>query len=515
MEKEQQKIQKEQKKIEKEKEKLRIKEEADSIKENNRKLKEERKKKIPELTDEHIALTFLSKIDDDLLYDKKLQRFYLFNYDNLLWEEVFFEVISTMFSDFIIQFIDDEILMCDDAIKIEKFEEYKIKICSTRTHKDVLFQVKNRLKDSSKFIEDNFNYAVTLFPFGNYVYDFSTGSSRLRVKEDYFTITTTNVYKHDYNNEWIQQYIRELLMTDDQKYVDSFLFILSFFLTNNNSMKKLLILLGPSDSGKSGILALISIIMGDFYVPAPKRLFIQGKSESVLQTELPPLIFKRLSGISELKDTETFNEDLMKRISGDDRTINCRTQNVYNVIKILAKLLIISNEMPNTKDPVLLNRFIYVNFKNKFEKSDKKKKEIESMSDDFFSCLCHYATKLVSNEFKVDIAPQMIDYKNEVLEDRPSTSKDFCSTCLDFTNDFKNDRIKKLRLYNIYLSYCINKGLDKETKVEFYKELSMEPFNLSKATNRIIKTMGEEFFTGIKMKSNWNDDEEEINERLL
>lgn len=475
-------------------------------------IKEERKRKLPELSDVYLATHFLDRIGDIILFSKKLNAYYLFNEENLLWEDVPFERISTLFSHFLIEFLDELISKSTNDINIEKYEDYKVKVCNTSTQKDLLFQVRNHIQDKSKFIDKVLNFAETLFPFGCNVIDFSTGKIRPRLKEDYFSMTTDNEYITDYNKDWIETYFKDLLMTDDPEYIKIFSLLLSSFLTTDTTIKKIMTFIGEPNSGKSVLLLLIRSVFGDFHITAPKRLFIQSKSESVLQTELPPLIYRRVATISELEDTDKFNEGLIKNISGGD-PVQCREDKTYNEILLTSKLLMISNYMPMTKDKALRDRLLCINFKNSFSKSSEKAKEILSMKNHLFSYLCDYAIQLVDLKYKIEPSPQMIEFKKNIFEDQYSSSKEFIKCCIEFTSNPK-DRIKKPQMFTIYNEFCIVKNQEKDKRGDFYKELALEPYNLCK-DKRYIKTGGEEYFTNIKIRTNWQiednlGDEEDI-----
>lgn len=495
-------------------EKVRIKAEKERSKLLEQLLKEEKKKKLPELSDEHVATYFLDKIKDDFLYHKRLNKYYIYNNDERLWVDSPFTTVSTLFSQFILTYLDELIDLSDNSVNIDKYEEYKTKVCSTKTQRDLLFQVQTHLKDNSDFIDDNLDQLPHLFPFGLDVFDFTAGTPRPRVKEDYFTITTRNKYNPKYDSIWITNYLKEILVTDDQVYIDSFSSLLSHNLTNNNTIKKIPVLLGNSDSGKSACLALSRNTFGDFEVNAPQRLFVKSKSESVLQTEIFPLINKRCATISELEESQEFNESLLKHISGNDIWQNIRNggENGYMKVKIIPKLFIISNEMPQTKDPALQKRFVYIHFKNKFEKSESKYNEILSKSDDFFSYLCHYATELTQNNFKFHPCVQMNDFKKEVLDSRPSSAKEFLSSCLIFEDekgrpfeDTPQNRMKKPDLYIKYHVWCSMGNGDKEIKKNFYKEAALEPFNLHRENKeRYVKSEGIELFRCLQMRKGWN-----------
>lgn len=464
-----------------------------------------------DFTDEGLGIFIINHFQRErrLFFYKKINQIYLFNEKTTLYEEVNPKQLCVKFSEIVLPLAHkaldyyynakEEILKqfteeanedgeksprkpdtreVDSKIKrIQKVCEY---VKGTKGQNCILQQVIARLHDDSEFIEIIFDKHISCFPIGNnLIIDFKGLKIRKRTKEDYFTITTDNVFKDNPDTEWVMKYIGELLNTDDRVFIDSFLTIFAYILTGDNSLKILPTLVGPrGNNGKSVFLKLFNSVLKDFGVISSKRVFIKSKSDSVHTAEIIPLIGKRCSYISELSENDCFNEDLIKRISGDDRYISvrgCGAEKQQQVI-IDCKLVIITNEIPAFEDKkAFAGRLLIVPFDNVFEKNKAKEAEILSKKDDFFTILCQYADKYFQVEGRVQFCKQMTDATNlHINESDPLRA--LIQESFAITGNSK-DRVSKPEIWSMYMSYCLDNGLKGIGRTKVYKRLEGD-FNL-------------------------------------
>lgn len=477
-------------------------------KEIEKQMKEEaqlaKRKPLPDLTDENLGRYFFDTIKDDLKYDTFLDQLYLYDEHECLWKPIDKEYLALKFTKVLLPYIDTLIEDLEEEVLIERYEQHKSFICNTQKQRDLIFQVNKFIKDKNdtEFIKNNLNQAKHLFPFEDQVFDFSTNSYRKREKEDYFTFTTDNKFIEDFDDEYVESYLGQLLNTTDRAYILSFAYILALFLTNDNSNKKVFCFNGEGDNGKSVCLLLIKYLLGAFQCTASKSLFIARENESLLDANLVPLINKRLTSISELKEGQCWNTDLLKRISGDDRSFSCRrsTNTPVEEIQIASKLLLITNQLPANDDPVFAKRLLCVNFCNVFEKSEAKTAEILSKRHDFFSYFCRKAHELFNNNFKIDFHPMMTNFTTNLVRDTNNLA-DFFVERFEITDNLK-DKIKRAELYNDYKSYCQEERISKDKilgKKTFFLFLRKD-FELKESTLN-----GYDYFVKIRRKSHFDD----------
>jgi len=468
---------------------------------------------LPDLTDENLGRYFFYIVKDDLKYDTFLRQLYLYDERECLWKPIDIDFLALRFTDVLLPYIDSLIEDLKDEVVIERYEQHKSFICNTQKQRDLIYQMKKFImdKDDTDFIKNNFNQAKHLFPFQDQVFDFSRCSHRKRKKEDYFTMTTNNEYIEDYDQKWVKTYLGQCLNTVDETYVDSFGLLLGHNLTNDNSIKKIVCGIGEGDNGKTCFNNLNNNVVGGFQCTASKSLFIARENESLLDANLVPLMNKRLTTISEVKEGQSWNTDLLKRISGDDKRFSCRksTNSPIEEILISSKLFLITNELPFNNDPVFAKRLLCINFSNVFEKDESKIVEIMSKSNDYFSYLCHKASELYHNNFKIEFHPMMTDFTKSIIKETNNLS-DFVTGTYVIT-DNETDKIKRTDVYEKYKSFCLtektakDKILGKKTFYIFFRK----DFNLKekKTDGGLI------FFTNIK-EFNINDIKENEEEGI-
>jgi len=108
------------------------------------------------------------------------------------------------------------------------------------------------------------------------------------------------------------------MLPDEQvrKYVQR---VLGYSLASVNDQRALFILHGPSGTGKSTFLETMRAMFGDYGMTAATGAFRAKGKEGGPSPELHTLRGKRFVASSETAETTTFDEELLKRLTGRDR----------------------------------------------------------------------------------------------------------------------------------------------------------------------------------------------------
>jgi uncharacterized membrane protein len=339
-----------------------------------------------------------------------------------------------------------------------------------------------------------------LFPFDDKVFDFKEGYHRQRTKEDYFITTTNNkILKITQDDrDLINNYVSSLITTskmsieDKRDHTRCLLTFLSYCLTGENHLKKILIMKGAlGDNGKTCFLNLIKLVLGKFGFEPQKKVFIESKSESVHQTELFDLIDKRACYISELTETSKFNIELLKFISGNDGHKNARRANSgeNKDLKLTCKLMIITNDIPKFEDKAFSNRLMCFDFPNVFEKSSTKSDEILGYHHIFFSYLCEIATDFYKGGKQFDLSKQCMITTMKEKQEKDSLLS-FVEEEINFTNNPK-DRMLRTEFLQEYNNYCEKFDFIKISRNKLYERFEKE-YKIQLYNNKV--------FTGIKFQ---------------
>jgi flagellar motor protein MotB len=556
--KEKKEIEKEKKKEITEENKKKLQEEKEIEKQKKKEITEENKKKLQEekenkkyeqklkkkqddervkfekrtfeekISDSVMAQEFIKKIDGRIFFDKTTDSLYIYNEKNCLFELINSKfVIKTMIPDIIDEILDN--MEYNNAIEMELIVERKNELKNDKEQNLLLNQIIIRLEDSSEFILEKFN-KMNFFPFDDKVVDFSKSPDdeffiRKRVKDDYFTFTTKNEYIDDFDKDWCDKYLSEILNTQNKVYIDKFLTLISHLLTPDNSLKLLIFLYGDTgNNGKSLFCNCLKKIFSDFCCHDASKAILERRGNSCLDTEKYILYGKRSATMSELKKTDKLDLTFVKRVTGDDGDVSMRVKadSLQKNYKINCKFIIPCDTLPDlpTDNNPLDNRLCFISFNNVFSKNPEKMKEVESMTNHLFSYLCHKASELTQSKYNFEMCDEMTNFTND--------TKKSIITCVEFIDEYYeltdniNDKIKFSDLYDEYCNWCRDKDIKPMIKDAFGKKMLKEPYlfiddktNTSRKKNMKEGGKAHVFYRFIKKKSYSSLEEEDPYQRLL
>jgi phage/plasmid-associated DNA primase len=468
------------------------------------------------LSDEKLAKVFIDNTDSVLYKDVVQNCIYFYNGNNCLYERL--ESIDHL-KTFFTETLDDyfEFIVPGNELEEEFKTKRKLELLNARGQANLLALVKIKIPDSTDFIMDNFN-RKNLFPFQDKVIDFSLskddeGFIRKRTRQDYFTFTTNNVYKPDYDKNWLMKYVGELLDTKDVEYKMCFFIMLAHGLTNDNTIKLITFWIGEGDNGKSAMMSFYKSILGDFCCPDASKAILE-KRGSCLDTEKVILIGKRVATISELQKTDKLDITFVKSYVGNDRDFMLRPKSDSAQIRVVIdpKTFIPTNEMPriSEKESAFLSRIVCFNFCNTFPRSSEKMKEIMSKKDDLFSFLCELASELTAKKFLFTQCPQMMTFTRTIKNSFDSVGG-FMDDWMEMTNN-PEDFMTARDLHDYYVNYCQIENREPLHIDAFGKALRKQPYNYnSKERKKPKKIRGKTFdcYFFIKKRPLERDEREE------
>ena len=213
----------------------------------------------------------------------------------------------------------------------------------------------------------------------------------------------------------------------------------------------------------------------DFYTVAPKKIFLQKKTEAVHETEYYALLGARLATQHEFSNDDSWNMEKLKEVTGGD-TISARLcGNPKNdKLKIFCKLLLSSNNIPNLpiteETKAFINRLVTVHFSNTFKKDAKKQKYIMDLCDDIFTEFIYHSKNFYDKQ-TIDYCDEIIEYKKSILNKKDMISGFFESE-YELT-DSNSDKIKKTEIYDTYKDYCVSNKVKVENilgRNSFYEQ---------------------------------------------
>ena len=156
------------------------------------------------------------------------------------------------------------------------------------------------------------------------------------------------------------------LFGDDQQAKDTLQEMFGYLLSSDTSQQKIFMLVGPKRSGKSTIGRVVRELVGHAHVAAPTlaSLTMNFGLQTMIGKSLAIIADARLSG---QRNHQVVVERLLS-ISGEDALDIDRKYKAPWTGRLLARLLILTNELPALVDPsgALASRFIIISFTETF-----------------------------------------------------------------------------------------------------------------------------------------------------
>jgi P4 family phage/plasmid primase-like protien len=235
-------------------------------------------------------------------------------------------------------------------------------------------------------IENKFNSNRDLLGFNNGVLNTKTFEFRETEPEDYITITTGYDYRVATESEKrkVKNFLSKIFPSEHV--LNYILLALSTSLTGNNLYEFFHIFTGTGANGKSLLMDLCKIVLGDYFRTISVSYLT--KDDEGKDKPLPDLVsarYTRMLVASEPEERDKFQTAFIKQITGNDE-LSCRGLYDKRVIKFVPqfKLWILANDIPKfTKyDGGVERRTRCVHFPTRFvvnPKNENEEKRDESL----------------------------------------------------------------------------------------------------------------------------------------
>ena len=245
---------------------------------------------------------------------------------------------------------------------------------------------------------------------------------------------------------------------------------------------------GTGRNGKSLLFKLLKLIFNKSMDIISELVIINSKSgKSNINTEIEKLDKIRIGYVTELKEDDILNSEMIKKISGGD-DIDLRSLHKTNsTLTPTCNLFVLTNELPKFKvEEAIIDRIVVIPFNNKFEVNITYEYDMLKNIDILFSYILKYG--VISDKFNFPL--EMLEAKKEYIEDNDvDYVKDFIESEIDFID---GKRIKRDDFRKAYNNWCKDMlyPIDKRTDKKFsraLKKLNIE--NTSSHGIRIYKNI--------------------------
>ncbi len=448
--------------------------------------------------------------------------FYVWNKKTALWEE---HKRSAMEKIYLKEFIENIYMTIYLLIKEMKDESFAIsnnknpKLISTTT--DLLSRLL-KMKDSAmtqskirEILHKYIKYVVDpefiqlinppgyISVAGKQVVNLKTGEVKERTKTDYFTVEIPVKYDPTAHSKLWDTIINQIMLFDKEK-INFLQEILGYCLSGDCQEGKLLMLIGESRAGKSIIINLLELILGNFSTFLNKSLIINtGKASDSPEPFMAELKNKRVGIMNELQQTDVINTTKFKILATNEK-YTYRVLNSNDIEKTDSRhvILLASNHKPifPETDQSIWERLVIINFNARFIDEPKNANEFKvdrklniKLRDEKEAILKWLIDGCIRyfEHGKLNIPESSL----EALEEYKTMSQDehelYFSNRLEMTKDDK-DRIQVSALYTDYKEWCLQNNVKKITNVAF-GEIAFRK-NIPKVKN------SNHYYTNVKIK---------------
>ena len=351
----------------------------------------------------------------------------------------------------------------------KSFLQNKIKLLNKIIEKLMNIDFKKKIMEECKTLffdgsfDDKLDSNIHLLGFNNGIYNLESKVFRDGLPDDYVTLNTKNNYRKFsetmvYYSE-INTFFLEILPNENVR--EYFLQALSTCLTGNTKEEKLYILTGCGSNGKSLLMDLMSLSLGDYYMACPITIITRKRgSSNEASPEKVRMKGKRCGVFQETDDGEKLNVGVMKEFTGGDPIL---VRDLYKgagemlEFKPQMKYFLTCNQLPivPSTDEGTWRRLRVIDFiskfvdnptkKNEVKINTKLKREIHKWGETFTSFLLYVFETKYNNKNYLKEPPEVLRSTNQYKSENDHFTEYYQNKLIITLNE--NDIITKEDLF--------------------------------------------------------------------
>jgi P4 family phage/plasmid primase-like protien len=365
-----------------------------------------------------------------------------------------------------------------------------IDVCAEHFYWDFHHILNNKIRSIN--FEELLDSNTNLIGCKNGIYDLSSHQFRNARPDDFIFLTTKNEF---INFHWEHSKVIEVMDFMQKVFpiesVRNYVLKLFASFIDGNIEEQFYILTGSGSNGKSKLVELFQLSMGEYVATLPVSLITGKRTASSSATpELARMKGKRLGVLHESNVNDSINIGLVKAISGGD-TMYARALHCDPIeFRPTFQLLLLCNDKPKRMDPydfAIWRRIVVITFNSSFldepdpnnplhfEKDDTIHTKLPQWKEAFFWILTQYHSDLCSNGNQIP---------NEIVNDTENYRDSS-----DYVQIFIKSKIERTEFFNdtIYLEDVFSRF--KVFYSDYYQEQSRLKF--VDFSNIIAKKLGD------------------------
>ena len=366
-------------------------------------------------------------------------------------------------------------------------------------------------KGAKKFIE-NLDANIWLLGFENGIYDLRGVSKNVNpfrdgVPEDMVTMSTgINYLQYDEvrgseEEKEIYEFLDQIFVDKDiREYVMTHL---ASVLCGSTKHERFHFWSGSGGNGKSKLIELLSMCLGDYYCNLPVTLLTNkrpGGNEA--NPDLAITKGKRFAVLQEPEEGSRINAGFLKEMSGGDKITARELYKMPVTFKPQFKLVLTCNEKPNLNqnDGGIWRRVRLIEFESKFtDKPDEKNplefkinyelsERFEDWKEPFMSILLNKYYIIYKEKGLVE-PEQVLEYTRKYKDDPCEHYNKFVKNCIV---KHEGEKLRVSDAWNTYMKWLDDEGKKRAPRSKFLEYMDKKFGNVRPWQNITIHTFNEE-----------------------
>lgn len=394
--------------------------------------------------------------------------------------------------------------ICDDRQEETVVMDHIRSDCRTMKHiKDVASQW--AISKKVRIAPDQLNKDPYILNLKNGLYDLRTNKLEEHTPRIKSTIRINAEYEPEAKGKVFDRFIKEVVPDKNNRLLVQEM--VGYSITSFNNAKKMFILDGKGDTGKSTLLNVIEALLTEKNV---SNVMLQKLSDRFSTAQL----FGKTANIfADLPSTALKGDSIFKALTGDDKVqAERKGQDPFNFYN-KAKLIFSCNGLPDNygdRSDAFYNRLIILPFNH----SVPKEKQDPHLNDKLEKELNHILNWAI-NGLKRLIKNNFVFTENQATKELVEEYKVNSNSVLLFINDMceieESNIVSTTELYKNYKLYCEENGLMPLKTIKFYREIENNyPNEILRAENIRVPETHKRAFKGIRLIQRYQENNGKI-----
>jgi putative DNA primase/helicase len=298
---------------------------------------------------------FLDIHGDDLRYVPELG---WLRWGDIGWQVVPGERVCELTEDVSLALIDEKATLVDAGLikEYDKFIKYSRSSGGLSAIEKLARQSKRILRSV-----DDFDTKLTELACSNGIVNLETGELRPFSRMDLVTKNTNVRYVPGLKSVQWQKFL-DGATGGDLELQEYLQMAAGYTATGLCAEEVFFVISGPTASGKSTYLDAIMNALGSYFTTTQSETFMYRRGRDASPQEIARLAGVRGTGISEIREGDSFNDELVKQVTGGDRVTGRHLYKTAFEYTPQFKLWIATNHDPSSTDAALMRRLKRIMF---------------------------------------------------------------------------------------------------------------------------------------------------------